>query len=329
MSNNMMAKVRALLDTAESFETEGNREAAATYRTKAEELMVKYRIEEEELIARDQTALLPEAFEFHLTRRSPYVNQYLHLFHYIAAHTGIRYSAKWTYDVEGNAQVTVRGAGYASDNEYAELLYTAARLVFNERLEPRIKPDMSDQENAYRLRSAGIERIRIAEMLWGNTDKVFMARVGRLYKAECQARGEEPALSGRGVTGAAYREQYAEQFVYTFTSRLRQAQDAAGRNGGGLVLAGRSDRVDAKFYEMFPELAPNRQVTASTSHAERCERCAKAKRGFCNEHSAKGVKSPRGRDYYSAAAERGRAAGSAAARAVDIRGAGGAEGIGS
>jgi hypothetical protein len=163
-----------------------------------------------------------------------------------------------------------------------------------------------------------MERVRIADLMWNNTDKVFLGRVGRLYKAECAQRGEEPALSGRGVTGAAYREQYSSQFVWTLQERLDRSRDAAGTAGGGLVLAGRQDRIDEAFYTRFPGLRPKPEIEgAQAEEYKPCEKCAKAKRGNCNDHPV-GRSARGGRDYYSAAAMRGRESGERAARAVDL-----------
>jgi len=315
MTSSKMATVRALLDKAEAttFPAE-----EAAYRAKAEELMVKYRIEEEDLIAKDETAVLPMPYDITLCGASPYMAQYLTMFGNIAAHTGIRVRYEYSYsNVDFGRTVVARGVGYESDIAYAELLFTQARMVFAERLEPKINPELSDQENVYRLRSSGMERVRISDIMWGNTDKVFMARVGRLYKAECASRGEQPALSGRGVTGAAYREQYSEQFVWTFASRLRQARDAAGKAGGGLVLAGREDRISEAFYLRFPDMRPKAAVEPAAPEAP-CPKCAKASSGKCREHRVVMGRRPKGRDYYSAAAERGRESGAAAARAVNL-----------
>lgn len=322
----MMAKVRGLLDTAESLQAT-NPEAAANYQAKAEELMVKYRIQEEETLAKDQFAVTPMPFDYAVCNSgSPYRVQYMQMWGTIARHVGVRSFLTYKYDREGT-WIEAKGVGYQSDNEYADMLYTTARLVFAERLEPKIDYKLSDQENVYRLRSAGIERIRIAEMLWGNTDKVFLGRVGRLYKAECAQRGEVAALSGRGVTGAAYREQYAESFVYQLAMRLRQAQDSAGRAGGGLVLAGREDRITEAFYQRFPDQRPKAAVGGGTGTvATRCDRCAKAKSGACRDHP-RGRTVSGGRDYYSTAAMRGREAGAAAARAVKLH-RGGTDSIG-
>lgn len=308
-----LATIRALLDKAEATEFPAEAEA---FRAKAEEMMVKYRVEEEELIARDQTAILPVPYDIVLCGKSAYTQHYAAIFGNIARHVGIRVTYDWVWSsLVGGYQVVAQGVGYASDIEYAELLFTQARLVFQERLEPKVKPELGDQVNAYRLRSAGMERVRVAEILWGNTDKVFLGRVGRLYKAECAARGEVAALSGRGVTGAAYREQYSQEFVYTLSYRLRQARDAAGKAGGGMVLAGREERISEAFYARFPHLRPKAELEAAEPVAP-CAKCAKSKRGNCNDHPR--GRTPKGRDYFSAAAERGRMAGAAAARTVQL-----------
>jgi hypothetical protein len=313
----MGAKVRALLDTADSYEAEGNLEAASTYRTKAEELMVKYRLEQEDTLAVDPGAARPIQVDIDLVgNASKYKNHYYSMWYYIAKHCGIRTHLEWKYTDAGYV-VRAYAVGYEDDIRYAEMLFTSARLVFTERLEPKVKPELSDQVNAYRLRSAGLERIRVAEMLWGNTDKVFMGRVGRLYKAECEERGEPAHLSGRGVTGKAYREQYADSFVTTFTGRLWQAQQSAGA-GGGLVLHGREERVTEAYYAFYPDRRPKAEVEAATEEPE-CAKCAKAKTQ-CREHKISYGRSSAGPDYNSVAAQRGRMAGSAAAREVGIRG---------
>jgi hypothetical protein len=211
---------------------------------------------------------------------------------------------------------TAQGVGFEADVQYAEMLYTAARMAFGAKLEPKVDPTQSDQVNVYRLRSAGIERVRIADIMWGNTDKVFLGRVGRMYKAECANRGEEAALSGRGVTGAAYREAYAEEFARTFARRL-----VAARSGGnGVALGNREHTLNEAFYARFPDMRPKAAVEGDEWVDPRslCEKCKKAKNGACREHPWGSSRGPKGRDPFSAAAERGRASGSAAARTVDI-----------
>lgn len=320
----MGAKVRALLDKAEASEFP---EEASAFRAKAEELMVKYRIDQEQALAVDPSIAKPVSRNITLVHSgSKYKQTYWTMWHHISVHCGVRSWLGWEYTEQGY-QVVAHVVGYEEDLSYAEMLYTAARMVFTERLEPKIKPELSDQVNVYRLRAAGIERVRIAELMWGNTDKVFLGRVGRLYKAECEERGEVALLSGRGVTGKAYREQYAEQFVSTLYGRLWQARQAASVTGGGLVLHGRQARIDEAFYDLYPDQRPAPELPAGEETPE-CPKCARSARGRCKEHYVPMGRSSAGPDYHSVAAERGRMAGAAAAREVAIRREGGQGQIG-
>jgi hypothetical protein len=316
------AQVRALLDTADSYEAEGNEQAAESYRAKAQQLMVKYRIDQEEAIAVDPAAAKPIQRDIVLAGYgSKYRQSYHTMWYWIMLHCEVESWAEYKYSDAGY-QLVAHVVGYAEDIEYAEMLFTSARLTFTDRLEPKLDPNASDQVNAYRLRASGMERIRVAEKMWGNTDKVFLARVGRLYKAECEARGEEPLLSGRGVTGKAYREQYAEQFVVTLSGRLWQARQAASASGGGLVLHGRKERIKEAFYAFYPERKPA-PALPSQDEPEPCAKCAASKRGACKGHYVPMGRSSNGPDYHSVAAERGRMAGHAAAREVGIQRGGG------
>jgi hypothetical protein len=316
------AQVRALLDTADSYRAEGNDQAAAAYEAKAAELMVKYRVELEETLAHDEAAEKPVQRDFDLVGMgSKYRSQYAAMWYWIAKHCEVETWQEYRYSEEGY-KLVAHAVGYAGDLDYAEMLFTAARLVFTEKLEPKVDPNLTDQVNVYRLRSAGIERIRISETMWGNTDKVFLGRVGRLYKAECEARGEQAMLSGRGVTGKAYRDQYAEQFVSTLSGRLWSARQAASASGGGLVLHGRKERIREAFYAFYPDQRPKPELEYVDPRKD-CSKCKAAKSGECREHHVPMGRMSSGPDYNSVAAERGRMAGRAAARDVGINRSGG------
>jgi len=347
-TDGMLSKVRALLDNADSYDTESQdllrqsakvddpqmaatlaatakerAGAADAYRSKAEAIMAKYAIDIDELLGSKTLAegvLLPSPvpFDLYVTRRSPFQSHYAQLWGEVYRHVGLRSKGEWVLNSSGEYEWTARGVGFEGDVQYAEMLFTKMRMAFGDRLEPKVDFSLSDQENVYRLRSAGIERIRIADLLWGQTDKVFLGRVGRLYKAECLARGEEAVLSGRGVTGAAFREAYADGFVLKMATRLRQARSG----GSGLVLGNREQVLNEAFYTRFPEMRPKAAV-GSVGEPERCKKCDKAKSGICLEHRLPAAPR-RGRDPYSTAAQRGRASGSSAALSVDLgRGTGG------
>lgn len=311
----MLSKVRSLLDLAEHTGTPAAEAELA--RSRAEAIMAKYRIEINDLLgnktlAEGVLAPTPVYYDVQVGRQGPFINHYAHLWGQVVAHVGIRSRTRWA-NSSGDHVWTAEGVGFDADVQYAEMLFTAARMAFSDKLEPKLDPNASDQVNVYRLRSAGIERIRIADIMWGSTDRVFLGRVGRLYKAECANRGEEAALSGRGVTGAAYREAYAEQFVYTFAGRLR----AARSGGNGVALGNRETTLNEAFYARFPDMRPKAAVAGASTEYRQCEKCKAAKSGACREHP-RGRATSGGRDPYSAAAVRGRASGASAARQVDI-----------
>jgi hypothetical protein len=252
----MLAKIRALLDKAESTEFEGE---ADTYRAKAEELMRKYRVEEEQAIAADPASLKPVSHTVDVSDSAEFGQQYYSMLHWIIGHVGGRLRGRWAYDPERRASVIkATVVAYESDMRMAELLFTNARMAFSAHLEPKPDPTLTDQVNAYLMRRAGMERYRVAQLLWGSDprDGTAHGKVGALYKAECAERDEKPALSGRGVNAKLYRKEYADAFAQRIWERLRRAREGADKVGGLPALHGRQERVDEAFYEIFPEERP-------------------------------------------------------------------------
>lgn len=260
----ILDKIRKLSDLADHPNT-GPAEAA-TFRAKAEDLMRKYRVEEEQLIAEDPQSLEPVTRQIDVTDSQEFGQQYYSLLHWVADHVGIRMRGVWAFDPEQRKSVIkATVVGYESDLRLGELLFTNARLAFSDHLEP--KPEAGkDQLNCYRMRRAGMERNRIANILWGSAfdDGPAHGRVAKLYKAECEARGEKPALSGRGVQAKLYRKGYADAFVTRMYVRLRDAREGADKIGGLPQLHGRKERVDEAFYVLFPDARPSTEVAPRT-----------------------------------------------------------------
>lgn len=262
--NKIMGRVQKLLAKADSSEFP---EEATTFRAHAEKLMREYRIAEEHLIAVDQIEIKPEvhtlwmgAYGDRKSGRSFY-DEWYQIAWAAADHAGAKIRYRWGKNPDtGEYGIFAVMVGYSGDLRLAELVYTAARIVFGERLEPKPDPALSDRVNAYRLRSAGITRDRAAAMIWGATSHARAAQVGKWYKEECEARGETPALDGRGISAALYRDEFARSFVGEFEMRLRRARDASDSDGGVMVLAGRAERVQEAFWDEFPECRP-RPVT--------------------------------------------------------------------
>jgi hypothetical protein len=283
-----------LLDAAEATErtadretdperAAGYRESAANHRAMAEGLMKKYRIAEEEALAVDPDSSKP--IVHYITLRdtnvhSPLETWYRSLFTRIARHTGVRFAIRY----EGPFRVVATVVGYEGDVRYTEFLWTAAYLMFTTRIDPVWNSELSEAENIFRLRNAGIERRKIADSAWGNgRDAAARSKVQRIYVRECERRNEPVRAAGLGYQTEVYREAYARSFRDTLDMRMTEARDAADSVGGAVVLAGRSERVDEAFYTVFPDLRPSTEVVTPVT-PEPCDACAKAKSGHCRKH---------------------------------------------
>jgi hypothetical protein len=274
--NKIMARVQSLLAKAESTQFPAEADAM---RAGAEKLMRQYRIEEEQLIAVDQLEIAPEVHALWLgpmqdrtratSKSRPSFSYYAEWYAMALAaaiHAGAKCHYRWGTNPEtGEYGIWAVFVGYSGDVRLAELIYTNARLVFADRIEPKVNPLLDNRTNAYRLRAAGITRDRAAAMIWGETSHARAAQVGQWYKEECAARGETPALDGRGISAAQYRDTFASAFVNELERRLRWARDAADSDGGALVLHGRAERVKEAFYNEFPALRPQPATDVSTT----------------------------------------------------------------
>lgn len=305
----ILTKVAKLLAMAE--DSAATTAEAATFRAKAEELMRAYRIEEEQLIAVDQTSIEPIRSDLNIcAARNGFLQQYVNLSYYAAQHAGVRITWNFvTIPYEGRMCVAAF-VGYEGDVRLAEYLFSAARLVFIERIEPAVDRSLTDEANIYRLRSAGITRREVAIRLWGQDTHAAHAKVAKVYKDQSDLRGERPALNGREVSASQFRTAYAEEFSWSFAERLRIARSAADAAGGGaLVLAGREERVAEAFYTEFPDLRPSTAVAktddAKTTRKPKPRKVTKAQMAKWERES-------------SAASLAGRQAGQRAAAEVDL-----------
>lgn len=254
----MMRKVQGLL--AKADDPAATPQEADSCRATAERIMRKYRIAEEEL--RSTGALIGNQFDvqFHEVKvyglGSHYAASYQSMVSYAMYHCDVQ--GVWTGYKDGERIITM--VGYEADVRYAESLFLQARLLFADRMEPKVDPSLSDEDNVYRLRSAGMERSKVGLLMgWGGEGTKGPGKVTRLYKKACLARGENPTLTGRSFNVKDFREGYAEGFTNTFWENLWRARQAidAELDGGGLVLHGRKERVLEAMYQRWPELRPD------------------------------------------------------------------------
>ncbi len=286
-------------------------------RERAEVLMRRYRLEESEMSAEDQT-LLGIAVKRARWTVCPYSSEFSHQYRALVAYVVNHIEAECVMKYD-NGNIVAEVFAYESDLMYGERLFNSMRLAFSTRLEPKVDADATEAENVFILRNAGMERRRIAEVLgWSPKSGPFKA--SKLFKEECERRGEDAnVLLGKGNSVKNYREQYANSFVVEVWSRLARMRATAGADSAGLVMADRHEKVREAMYTAYPNLRPNPVTTTKRIGEEQgeCPKCAKASSGFCREHAwmkPSRARSSSGPAYNHAAAERGRAA----ARSVDL-----------
>jgi hypothetical protein len=257
-----MRQIQALLDRADHPNTP---EAEAdSCRAKAEDMMNKYRIEETQLAA---SGALVDSLYKPVKRdivvcpySAEYMTVYWNIAYHILNHVGVRFRQTYGRNEQGETVVMVNVVGFESDIRYGEALMTNARLLFAERMEPKPRGDLSDEDNVYRMRSAGMERIRIAKLMGYGDSTSATAKVTRLYKRACEARGEDATLTGRSMNVKVFREEYVNGFISGLYNNLWRARNAADTGGAELVLAGRKEDVDEAFYAEYPHLRPKAAV---------------------------------------------------------------------
>lgn len=290
----MLRKVRGLLAQAE-HENTGPAEAQV-FRNKAEAMMHRYRIDESMLAmsgGASTSALGPEWSDIIVCAvSSEYRNFYIKLMRDVCVHVGVRYADEWVVKDGGGMNVVFHVVGFPSDLRIVDMLYTSAQLAFSMRLEPKYNPDLSEQENAYLMRKAGMEGKRIAKAIWGaygtttrcvdrksgyqcskcqegnpeecwntktNESNLYKAR--RLFKKEALARGEDPSeLLGQGNSMEVYRISYANGFVQELYRRLYEMRMSRAEGETGIVLAGRQEAIDEAFYVRYPDRRPPKAV---------------------------------------------------------------------
>ena len=287
----IIRKVQALIARADHKNTPPPEAEAC--RLKAEALMFQYRVDESRLAAKAVVKAAPVWMDFPFCRvPNEFGNHYWTIMSSVVRHLDVRMSANTQRIVnedtgESELWYVANMVGYETDLKFAMMLATECMLAFSRLLEPKVDPELTDRENAYVLRSAGMEGRRIAMALYGRDDKHLRPKVRKLFIQEATLRGEDPtALVGQGNTMKIFRRSYADGFVTTLNSRLWTMANSHDSEGA-LVLASRKNDVDEAFYERYPSWrpAPAKASIGDGYNDGECPRCKKAKSGLCRTHS--------------------------------------------
>lgn len=318
--DDILRKVQAMLARADHPNTPPHE--ADTARNMAEALMIKYRIEET-MFKEASTTLGPVWRTIHVCRaNNEFRNEYRQLLaavldHFDARGVFMHVSVQPEEGALSEPWVVADCVGYESDLRFAEAMFTAAALAFGKRLEPKYDPELSDQVNAYLMRSAGMEGRRIAMAIYGKDDKALRPKVRAMFRKEAEARGEDPTpLLGKGVNVKGWRDSYAQGFTSTFWTRLGRMRLATSADRTALVLADRKGAVDEAFWTKYPMYRPMPADTPRIGNGrDMCAKCARAKSGYCRDHAwMRPRASDRGPSLNYGAYQRG----GDAARSVDL-----------
>jgi hypothetical protein len=320
----ILRKVQAMIARADHPNTPPAEAEAC--RVKADEWMTKFRLDEAMLGERgDLPGYLPQWRTFPVGSAGEFSMYYRWIASYVVRYLDIEAVFKMG-SVDGVAMVMAECVGYDSDLRFAEVLITECALEFSKRLEPKYDPELSEQVNAYLMRSAGMEGKRIAQAIYGRDDKHLRPKVRKMFAAEAEARGEDPkVLTGQGNSVKVFRQSYAQGFAYEIGRRLMDMKLYYKAEGVALVLAGRKDKIMEAFYERYPQYRPRPASGAIGDGTEGCAKCKAAKSGYCREHSYLRPRKLKEEPFNRKGYDRG----AAAARSVKLRDSKGSIGEGS
>lgn len=265
MSDKWVNKIQALLDKAEGTSFSAERDALLE---KADELMVKYSVEEYQIEqarrARGEAAVLrpltKDVVIPYKSQADSYGDQLYYLLIYIAQAVGVRTLYRRTSKHESGDYglgwlITL--VGFEQDVNYVEMLYLTLRLQLVKSLEPEVDPALGYDANIYVLHEAGVKWGEICRLLnkvagedtWPVTPWPDGGKIHRAYDRECKARG----VSGQAIySHKTYRRSFADGFNSRIFSRLLAKRGDAQT---ALVLADKAKEVDDLWESLIPKPA--------------------------------------------------------------------------
>lgn len=147
----LLRKVRGLIDTADSYESKGQSEAAQSYRNKADNLMTMYAIEEFELaMAGDNAKQSPEVRDYEYGEMPrEMVEPMTQIFYRLAEHCRCKIGY-WGYHRS-------KIVGYPADLEYLDVMFTGIRMHLSANVRPQPSKEMGYEASLALLKESGMK----------------------------------------------------------------------------------------------------------------------------------------------------------------------------
>jgi hypothetical protein len=341
--------VRGLLAKAEGTD---NPEEADAFRRRADQLMTQFAIDQwmvDQAQAGVNARPKPEirAFNFDWWYKSDQAGHLWSLFCNVANHCRCVVATRGQGKMDGIGYYNMPVIGIPSDLDYFDLLFTHLMLQMGMQLEPKPDPAKSLEENAYALRRAGLNRMRVIKLLgdagqlpegWedafleigyvsGETYVERAERVERQKKGEKRMRvkvrvaaekwaKEHELGSTTTVTPKVWQRSFARGFVREVGERLyamRRAEDRPADEGPSVAIALRDIKQVA--VELYDETWPDTCHGCGKLITEcecKCPKCGKLLRTECEGHGRKSKAVSRTVTYDSRGVGAGREAGAKA-----------------
>lgn len=183
-------------------------------------------------------------------------------------------------------------AGYEDDIRYADMLWAKVQMDFTSRMRPVWSKTRSFNENVYLLKESGKSWMDIvyAENRAMGPDSTLNSKSGSklrtAYKTWAKMIGQDSRqVDSRGRVSHAqspqkWREGFMMSYKTTVSDRLwvmkrqAEAENAPGKEGE-IALQHDEDRVNAFFWDLFPDLHPD-NIAAKNKQYEEQEKARRA-----------------------------------------------------
>lgn len=273
---NILAKVRALLDRAASTDSANE---ADVCRTKADLLMSRFAIEQWMLDnAKDKQTLVPERrdFDFSWWWGNPFKDQLWTLFNDTARHCRCR-PVRTKLDYQSHRLPVL---GLPSDLDWFDLLFTNLMMAMIQKVDPQPRLGLSVDENMALMREAGLpwndalnrlalsgvvpklDEARYAakdnQKLWFST-KTYTKAIND-YRRFCRETGHPQSYVNQMTFRKHFSDGFAEEVGMRLWRMKRESQKAYDNEheSGSMALAVRDIEQIIKdmMYEIWPDLKP-------------------------------------------------------------------------
>lgn len=262
-----LERVRKLIAIAS--DENGNSAEREIAQRQAERLMVKYSIEEWELAkagGREAGNLKPERKTGIVLCKvgHPCAFPLAHLAMGLASHMNVSlvFSGLDIKAKNLNWDVTITAMGYPEDLRVWEMIFTLVQLQLTGKIDPKVDPTKTFDENVYTLHAAGIKWLEISHRVnqaataagWKPVKWTEHGDGGRLKRASRR----HAALIGEEYVSksdpAAYQRSFASAFANTVLNRFAAARTKESTTGTALVLRDKMTAVMEYRDELYPEL---------------------------------------------------------------------------